>query len=258
MLRYAVIVLSAAAIATGFVDLIWRDFDPAEQVIHAWGNTIPGERVYAVIVALVLIAGGAALFSRRTAKGGAVALGLVYFLFALFPIPRFVTAPRMVGYNAGVYIGVLDGICQNLIIVAAMAIVYAICANESAISVRVTRAARVLFGLSCVDFGLAHLSALIYNSRFVPAWLPIGREFWVGFTGAAFILAGIAIFIGVCDVLAARLLAVMLLVFSALTLAPMIAAYSTDQGAWGANVYNIAAIASAWVLAEWLAKRAAA
>jgi len=41
-----------------------------------------------------------------------------------------------------------------------------------------------------------------------------GGNFWAILTGTAFALAGIAILSGILDVLAARLLALMLLVFS--------------------------------------------
>jgi hypothetical protein len=44
----------------------------------------------------------------------------------------------------------------------------------------------------------------------------------------------------------------MLLVFSALVLAPMIAAAPHAQGAWAANAYNLTAVAAAWILAEYL------
>jgi hypothetical protein len=53
----------------------------------------------------------------------------------------------------------------------------------------------------------------------VPKWMPLGGAFSAIFTGIAFVLAGLGI---VLDVLAARLLGLMLLVFSALALTPMI------------------------------------
>lgn len=57
------------------------------------------------------------------------------------------------------------------------------------------------------------------------------------------------------DVLAARLLSLMLLIFSALTLAPGMVAAPHDQGTWASNADNLAAVAAAWILADWLAQR---
>jgi hypothetical protein len=72
-------------------------------------------------------------------------------------------------------------------------------------------------------------------------------------TGIAFVLAGLAIISEALEVLAARLLGAMLLVFGALALAPLIFASPRDHVAWGANAYNLTAVGAAWIIAEWLA-----
>ena len=89
----------------------------------------------------------------------------------------------------------------------------------------------------------------------MPEWMPLGGAFWTVATGICFVLAGIAIVSGILDALAARLLALMLLVFSCVVLAPMIFASPHDQTAWGGNAYNLAAVGAAWILAECLANR---
>jgi len=70
-----------------------------------------------------------------------------------------------------------------------------------------------------------------------------------------FALAGIAILSGILDVLAARLLARMLLVFSVLVLAPGPLAHPRNHVAWGSNAYNLAAAGAAWIFAESIAMR---
>jgi hypothetical protein len=87
--------------------------------------------------------------------------------------------------------------------------------------------------------------------------MPWGGDFWAVLTGIAFVLAGIAIVSEILDVLAARLLALMLLVFGVLGLAPQILAAPHDHEAWGGNAYNLAAIAATWVVADSLASRQA-
>jgi hypothetical protein len=89
----------------------------------------------------------------------------------------------------------------------------------------------------------------------VPKWIPLGGQFWTILTGIAFVLAGVAILSAVLDVPAARLLAVMLLVFSLLALAPRIVAAPHSHVAWGGNAYNLAAVGAVWILAASLARR---
>jgi uncharacterized membrane protein YphA (DoxX/SURF4 family) len=89
----------------------------------------------------------------------------------------------------------------------------------------------------------------------VPKWMPFGGNFWAILTGIAFVLAGISILSGIRDVLAARLLALMLLVFSVLVLAPGPLAHPNNHVAWGSNAYNLAAVGAAWIFAESIAAR---
>ena len=89
----------------------------------------------------------------------------------------------------------------------------------------------------------------------IPKWMPFGGTFWTILTGAAFIVAGLAVLAGVLDVLAARLLGVMLLVFSVLVLAPDVFSFPPSHVAWGSNAYNLTAMGAAWIVSDWLATR---
>jgi uncharacterized membrane protein len=249
------IVYGAAAAAAGIVDLAWGRLDPAHQPLQALGDNLPGQRIIPYIIAIALVIGGAAVLADRTRRFGAIVIGVVYAIFALFWLPRFYTAPLVLGVKAPVYLGVLAGVCNELIVVCAAIFLYASgLGNGTRPLARAASAARVVFALSCVCFGLVHLTDPATNMVYVPAWMPFGQAFWVAFTGVAFILAGIAILIRTLDVLAARLLALMWLIISAVTLIPNLASAPQYQVSWGGNAYNILAAASAWILAEWLAK----
>jgi uncharacterized membrane protein YphA (DoxX/SURF4 family) len=87
----------------------------------------------------------------------------------------------------------------------------------------------------------------------IPKWMPFGADFWTVLTGIAFVLAGLAILSGIRNVLAARLLALMLLVFDVLVLAPLPFASPHDHVAWSANAYNLAAVGAGWIFAESIA-----
>lgn len=253
-MRIGVYVYGIASIAAGILDLIWGEFDPAHQPVQAWGDHIPGVAIFAYIAALCLIAGGAAMLWRTSERVGAAALAILYGIFILFPLPRFYTAPHYVGYNAAVYIGVMSSVCQQIILCVAAAIVWQLAAR-GALSQRAALLARWIFGLCSVDFGLTHLTGIRFANPFVPKWMPLGATFWTVFTGVAFVLAGLAIIMGVLDVLAARLLGLMLLVFSLLVLTPPIFASPHHHVPWGANAYNLTALGAAWIVADWLATR---
>jgi uncharacterized membrane protein YphA (DoxX/SURF4 family) len=253
-MRVGVYVYGIASIAAGVLDLVWGEFESAHQPIQAWGDHIPGVTIFAYITAVWLIVGGAAMLWDTTARFGPAALAILYGIFTVFPLPRLYTAPHYVGYSAAVYIGVLSSVCQQIILCVAAAIVWQLAARGS-LSPRAALIARWTFGLCSVDFGLTHLTGIPFAATFVPRWMPLGGPFWTVFTGIAFVLAGLAIVSGVLDVSAARLLGLMLLVFSLLVLTPPIFASPHNHVAWGANAYNLTAVGAAWIVAEWLAMR---
>lgn len=256
MTRIGVYVYGMAAVAAGVINLAWGGFDAGHQPIQAFGDHVPGRQTFAYITAVWLVAGGAAVLWHRTARVGATALAVVYFIFAVFWLPRLYTAPQVVGYRIPVYIGLLSGVGQQVILAAAGVIVCASLASGSAAWVpKAVSLARWALGLCTVDFGLAHLTNIPDVARIVPKRLPLGGDFWAVLTGICFVLAGIAILAGILDVLAARLLGLMLLVFSALVLAPLVFASPNDHLAWGGNAYNLAAVGAAWIFADSMAKR---
>lgn len=255
MTRIGVYLFGLAAVAYGITDLVWGEFDPSDQPLQAWGDHIPGATIFARIAAIWLVAGGAALLWRGSRRLAAASLAILYGIFVLFPLPRFYWGPHVLGRHAWVFIGVLVDVCQQIILcVAAWLVWKSLCAQDP-LSNRAASIVRWAFGLCSVDFGLAHLTAVARTVPLTPKWIPPGAAFWVVLTGIAFVLAGLAIIAGVLDVLAARLLGWMLLVFSALALMPLIYAFPRDHGSWGANAYNLTAVGAAWVLAEWLAYR---
>lgn len=233
--------LGAATIGTGIMDLAYRAFDPAEQPVQAWGDNVPGNHIFACIVGIALVIGGAAILGARSKALGAMILAGVYAIFAVFWSPRLITAPAVLGKLPGVYVGILAGIASQVIVICTACIIYG------------TRTVTIqrIFGICVILFGLQHLINLHSpnNLTMVPEWMPLGPLFWVAFTGIAFVLAGVAIVIRVADTLAARLLAAMLFVFSAVTLIPILVAAPGIEANWGANLYNIVAAGCALVLA---------
>jgi uncharacterized membrane protein YphA (DoxX/SURF4 family) len=253
-MRVGVWFYGLATIVTGILDLVWRAFEASHQPIQALGH-LPGERVLACLAGVWLVAAGAAILWPRTARAGAAASAVIYIIFALFWVPRFFVLSHKFGLGIGVVVFVLGGIAAQLMLASPATIVYATTAVPDAVlQERATIAARWILGLPPILFGLGHLINLHAYARFVPHWVPFGL-FWVVLTGIAFLLAGIAIVSGVRDVLAARLLALMLLVFEFTVEIPPVFVQPHSQGAWGGALYNLTAIGACWIFAEFAASR---
>jgi hypothetical protein len=166
-------------------------------------------------------------------------------IFATFWLPRYYAGIHALGWRIDVLVGISFGLAQQIMLVAPAAIVYASTASpDSLLQKRAAVAARWMLGLPPVIFGLFHLISIRVFASIVPHWMSFGY-FWAALTGVAFLLAGSAICLGIMDVLAARLLALMLLLFEGFVEIPPIFIRLHDQRTWGAAVYNLSAIGHA-------------
>jgi uncharacterized membrane protein len=189
-----VAVFGLASGAAGILDALWGGFEPAHQPIQALGDRIPGQVLLAYIAALALIAGGAGILWRRTARPWAIALATVYMAFALFWLPRFYTATHALGFRLPIIAGLVGGMAMQMILVAAASVVFALSSSPSSASVgAAVRVSRWVFALASVSFGLVHLTSIPATARMIPKWLPLPAEFWTVLTGIAFLLAALAI-----------------------------------------------------------------
>ena len=241
---------------TGILDIAWGAFEASHQPIQSLGKNLPAQHTLAYVTGVWLVAAGLAVLWPRSARIGAAASGIAYLIFAALWLPRYYAGIHMFGWRIAVLAGVSFGLAQQLMLVAPAAIVYASAASpDSLLQKRAGIAARWMLGLPPVIFGLFHLTAIRVFAGIVPQWMRFGN-FWAVLTGIAFILAGSAICLGIMDVLAARLLALMLLLFVGLVEIPPIFTRLHDQGTWGAAVYNLAAIGACLIFARFLASRA--
>jgi hypothetical protein len=241
---------------TGILDIAWGAFDASHQPIKSLGKNLPGQHILAYVAGVWLVAAGLAILWRRSVRVGAAASAIAYLIFAAFWLPRYDAGIHALGWRIDVLVGISFGLAQQLMLVAPAAIVYASTASpDSLLQKRAAIAARWMLGLPPVIFGLFHLIGLRVFASIVPHWMSFGY-FWAGLTGIAFFLAGGAICLGIMDVLAARLLALMLLLFEGFVEIPPIFIRLHDQRTWGAAVYNVAAIGACWIFAEFLASRA--
>ena len=110
--------------------------------------------------------------------------------------------------------------------------------------------------MTCPINGARAISEFVYarfTAAMVPAWLPPAQLFWAQATGGAQIAAGLAVLSGVLDLLAARLLTLMYLLFGLLVHLPRLIADPASPGAWGEHGMNLVLAGAAWLLADTLA-----
>ena len=242
---------------TGILDIAWGDFDTSHQPIQSLGKNFPGQHLLAYVVGVWLVAAGLAILWRRSARIGAAASAIAYSIFAALWLARYSAGIHVFGLRIDVLLGVTFGLAQQLMLVAPAAILfYASAASpDSLLQKRAAIAARWMLGLPPVIFGLFHLIGLRVFATIVPHWMSFGY-FWAALTGIAFILAGSAICAGIMDVQAARLLALMLLLFEGFVEIPPIFIRLHNEATWGAAVYNVTAIGACWIFAEFVTSRA--
>jgi hypothetical protein len=243
-------------VLTGILNIVWGDFDASHQPIKALGVGLAGRHILAYFAGVWLLAAGIAILWRRSAKIGAAASGVAYLVFAALWLARYYAGIHALGWRIDVILGVTFGLAQQLMLVAPAAIVYVFTVSpDSLLEKRAAIAARWMLGLPPVIFGLFHLIGLRVFASIVPQWMSFGY-FWAALTGIAFFLAGCAICSGIMDVMAARLLALMLLLFEGFVEIPPIFVRLHNEAAWGAAVYNLVAIGACWIFAEFQKNRA--
>ena len=135
-----------AAIGSGICALVWHDFS-------ALGH-IPHREIFIYIMATVEVLGGVAIQWLRTVRAGALAVGVIYFAFALLGVPLILKHPLV--YNG------LGNFFEQFSFVAGALIVYACSgAMASARSARLAKIGHYSFAV-CVAKAAAFLKA--FNS----------------------------------------------------------------------------------------------
>jgi uncharacterized membrane protein len=208
----------------------------------------PGRVALAYLCALVCLGTGIGLLVRRAASIAArVLLAYLVLWMLLFRVPLLVRAPA----SSGSW-----WVCGET--AALLAAAWVLCVafageRRGTLTAFITgekglRIARTLYGLALIPFGVAHFTFLERTVSLVPGWLPWHLG-WAYFTGGAFIVAGVAIVIGVLAPLAATLSAWEMTLFTVLVWVPILIT-RPDVSQWNEFVDSWALTAAAWLVAE--------
>jgi uncharacterized membrane protein len=248
---------ASTMIGLGILGLVKGNFTPVWDPVP---KGLPAHLALAYLCAVISLACGIGLLWQRTAALAARVL-LVWLLlwWLLFRVPAIFRAPMVEGswFNAG----------ETAVMIAGAWVLYTWFAADwdkqrlaFATGDTGLRIARVFYGLALIPFGLGHFAYLKETARMVPAWLP-WHVAWTYFFGVTFILAGIAVLIGVYARLAAALSTVQIAMFTLLVWIPIVAAGSKSAFVWSETILSVALAAGAWVVTDsyrsipWLAVR---
>ena len=222
-------------------------------------NGLPARQALAYLSTAVSLVSGVGLFWKRTAALAARILWAFLVLWLLLlSIPSVFLLPLVPGtWSCG----------RTMVMTAAAWILFAWFATDwdrrrfgFAVGDKGMRIARMLYGLGLIPFGIAHFIYPQPTAVLVPSWLP-WHMFWAYFTGATFIVAGVAVVLCVFGRLATALSVLQMGLFGLLVWVPLIAAGSLSAFQWGEVVTTVALIAAGWVVADsyrgtpWLAAR---
>jgi hypothetical protein len=233
-------VYGLAAIGSGICALAWHEFTAL--------GVVPHREILTYVVATIEIFGGVAVQWPRTARAGAVALGTIYFTFALLGVPFIIAHPLV--YNG------FGNFFEQFSFVAGAAILYA-CSGPigPARTARFAQIGYYSFGICVVSFALEQLFYLSPTASLVPKWIPPAQMFWAMATTAAFALAAIALLTGFMALLASRLTTAMVLGFGLLVWLPALFADPHSFVNWSESTETLGIAASAWVVADFLGHR---
>jgi uncharacterized membrane protein YphA (DoxX/SURF4 family) len=253
--RFAQCLFAIAAAGLALFSLAFGDFAPGGSSFPAW---IPWRETLVHVSALIVLAAGAGLCFSRTASRSALTIGAYLAAWAVIRVPQILSKPLSVDGWYG-FVEALSSLIGTWILYA-MIRGMSLGSEIPLVGERATRAAQVLFGLTCVFYGWSHFAYAEYTATMVPTWLP-HRLAFAYFTGLGHLAAGVGIVVGVLPRLAAVLEAIMMGLFGLLVWVPSFFSQPrpdwamSAQNQWSELVVTLVLAASAWIVATSLRTR---
>jgi hypothetical protein len=225
-------VFGVAALAFGLITLAWHDHNDGQQLHYV---------VYAAAAALIF--GGAAIQFRWTAKAAAAVLGAAYLVFVLRRVPGIVAAPQI--YNNW------GNFFEQFSLLSGAAIVYARLSSAWSPET-LNRIGRILLGICAASFTLEQAFYLDATAKFVPKWIPPTQMFWAVTTTVLFAIATVALLTNRMELLASRLLTLMVVGFGLLVWVPLVLSNPHDHTNWSEFAETFEIAGAIWILADLL------
>ena len=211
-----------------------RSYDALNLI--PWLPAIPW---LAYLAGAVWIACGAAILAPRTSAPAAIVLGSLFTLCALV-----IVGPVLLKHLASIP---ARTVFLEPIAIASLALLIP---ASGTVPAWLAHAARYVFALSLIVFGLDHLVGLAFHASFVPWWLP-WHTFWAAFFGVAFLAAAVSIAVRVLDRWGAASLGLMFAVWVLTLHLPRVLGYLQggglhDPDEWSSMLIAVAIWGGSW------------
>lgn len=224
------------AMALGVIGLIFGDFALQWQPVP---KDVPGHHALALFSGAIMLILGLGVLWARTARAASAALALVYLGWVALHGPGVAAAPASVASWLG--------LAETLSLAAGGLALFAMTAQPP--NDRARLAARLIYGLCPLVFGLSHFAYAEFTAKMVPGWIPHSL-FWAYATGVGHLAAGLAILLGVAPRLAATLLTAMMASFVVLLHIPRVMAAPDSHLEWAMTAVALSLTGAAWALRQ--------
>ena len=225
----------------GILSLASGDFPYSWQPVPDW---VLWRNYLAYASGLLLLGLGIGMLVKRSARPSTLFTTIYLAIWVvLLQSPHVVQAPA----NVGAWLG----FCENLALVCGGWVLF-LSFGEGPHNSRLRfladpRLPRLLFGLSCIVFGLSHFVYVEATAAMVPVWLP-HRVFLAYLTGVGHLSAGVAILCRVVPRLAAILEASMISSFVLLLHVPGVFSSPGNRLQWTMLCVASALAGAAWTM----------
>jgi len=238
-------ILGAAAVAYGVACFLQGDSASFWQPVP---ETLPLRKLLAYLSAALLILAGLGLLASRTTRPAAILLLVLFALHDASYVWQMFGPPFDVNY--------LMGIAENSAVVVGIWAVLMLplrAASSGAV------AARILFGVCSLIFGLAHFVGRVPTASMVPEWMPGGQMFWALATGVGHFAVGLGLITNRLALLATRVGSLMYVCFVLLAWFPGAFTHPTEWFRWAGAGLSLCMAGALWLVGDLLieGKRAA-
>lgn len=230
------VLYGSGAMALGVIGLAFGDFALQWQPVP---KDLPGHHALALLGGVVMLVLGAGVLWRRTARPASAALGFVYLVWVALHGPEVAAAPTTVASWLGV--------AETLSLAAGGLALFATSAPQP--DARLRLAARLVYGVCPLVFGLSHFAYADFTARMVPGWIPYPL-FWAYATGTGHLAAGLAILFGIASRPAATLLTAMMACFVVMLHIPRVMAAPDSHLEWTMTAIALSLTGAAWALRQ--------
>jgi uncharacterized membrane protein YphA (DoxX/SURF4 family) len=222
--------------ALGVIGLVFGDFALQWQPVP---KDLPAHHALALASAAVMLVLGVGVLWSRAARIASAALAVVYLGWVALHGPDTAAAPASVASWLGV--------AETLSLSAGGLALFVMSAQPP--NDRLRLAARLIYGLCPLVFGLSHFAYADFTAKMVPGWIPYPL-FWAYATGVGHLAAGLAILFGVVPRLAATLLTAMMASFVVLLHIPRVMAAPDSHLEWTMTAVALSLTGAAWALRQ--------